>query len=788
MLVVGELPRTTLEIVLLAAHNESVDTYDFHSLGWHSFQQLCLTISREVLGQTVQTFLNSKDGGRDGAFAGKWSPKAGETLSGRFVIQCKFTSKAQKTLKLSDISDELEKAKRLVERKRCDCYLLLTNFGISGTQDEKIEAAFTAVGVRQFRCFGADWISQQIREHKRLRMLVPRVYGQGDLSQILDGRAYSQARSLLDSMREDLSKVVLTGVYDKAIRALETHGFVLLLGEPASGKTTIAAMLAMAAIDQWGVSTLKLETSQQMVERWNPEYPAQFFWIDDAFGVTQYELSLVLDWNRIFPKVKAMISAGARVVLTSRDYIYKRAKQNLKESAFPLMRESQVVINVQDITRQERRQILYNHIRLGNQPQQFRREIKPFLEQVASHPRFAPETARRLGDPVFTRDLPISQDSLANFVERQEKLLQEVIVGLDKHSQAALALIFMRNGALDSPIKLREPEESALARLGTDLGETIVALNAMQDSLTVNVREDGRALWRFKHPTVGDAYASILLKNSELLDIYIEGAPPEELITTITCGNVGLEGAVVLPNGLYPLVAEKLASFVDNSASQPWQEIWKVKRNVDRFLAGRCDRAFLGLYQEHHPEILDRVSNPGKMLYAVSEVDIARRLFEFGLLPEQYRKKFVQTIIQYAVAGEDGYALENSGIRKMFTPEERQELTMRLRTELIPNLTDARNYWEDNRPDDEDPESYIQPFEDLLSAVERKFAADKNITATVSKQKILVQRWIEQTLADIAERDGDRGYSEPDYDPGDFPRSQEHVALAERSIFDDIDL
>jgi hypothetical protein len=27
--------------------------YDLQSLGWHSFQQLCLTIAREILGQTV---------------------------------------------------------------------------------------------------------------------------------------------------------------------------------------------------------------------------------------------------------------------------------------------------------------------------------------------------------------------------------------------------------------------------------------------------------------------------------------------------------------------------------------------------------------------------------------------------------------------------------------------------------------------------------------------------------------------------------------------------------------
>ena len=63
-------------------------------------------------------------------------------------------------------------------------------------------------------------IEDQIKESTKLRMLVPRVYGLGDLSQILDERAYAQARAVLESLREDLAKVVITDSYRKAVRAL----------------------------------------------------------------------------------------------------------------------------------------------------------------------------------------------------------------------------------------------------------------------------------------------------------------------------------------------------------------------------------------------------------------------------------------------------------------------------------------------------------------------------------------------------------------------------------------
>jgi hypothetical protein len=546
-------------------------------------------------------------------------------------------------------------------------------------------------------------------------------------------------------------------------------------------------MLAMASIDQWRVSTLKLETSQQMVERWNPEDPRQFFWVDDAFGVTQFELPLVLDWNRIFPKVKAMINAGARVVLTSRDYIYQRAKENLKESAFPLMRESQVVIDVRDITPEERRQILYNHIKLGAQPRLFRAAIKPYLEHVASRPRFAPETARRLGNPMFTRDLDISKAGLTEFVDRQEQLLQEVIEGLDKHSRAALALIFMRNGAVESPVEPRPSEQSALMRLGSDLGEMISALGAMQGSLTVRVKEEGRAVWMFKHPTVGDAYASIVLKNSELMDVYLEGARVEQLLTTITCGDVGLEGAVIVPSSLYQSVDKKLMTFADLSPGGDWSERWERKRKIDRFLADRCDRGFLDFYIRQNPQILERVSSPGLRLHAVSEVELALRLFKFGLLPEQHRKKFVQTVSEYAVEGEDGYVFESKQIRKIFSRQEIKDLKLRIRRELVPNLARARRAWEGDFPDDEDPESYIQPYSDILSALEREFPSDSEVRRAVIRETLSVQQWIKDVLRDMAER-GDPGDYEPDYDFDDRQRPTEVPATPGRSIFDDIDV
>src|ERR1700734_4071856 len=76
-----------------AAQTQANQYPDFalHTLGWKAFQDLIGVICSDVLGQTFQQFLPSKDAGRDGAFWGTWKMSGNEALAGSFTAQCKFT-------------------------------------------------------------------------------------------------------------------------------------------------------------------------------------------------------------------------------------------------------------------------------------------------------------------------------------------------------------------------------------------------------------------------------------------------------------------------------------------------------------------------------------------------------------------------------------------------------------------------------------------------------------------------------------------------------------------------
>jgi len=753
--------------------------YDLHKLGWHSFQQLCLSITREILGQTVESFLDTHDGGQDGAFSGIWKTEGMEDLTGRFVIQCKFTSKKDAKFTEGDLTEEFKKVDELVRDGLCDSYILLTNAGISGVAAKTIEKKLKILGVKGLRIHGLTWICQQIHESNRLRMMVPRVYGLGDLSQILDERAYKQAERLLASMRDDLSKIVITEAYNKAAAALNKHGFVLLVGEPAAGKTTIASMLAMAALDQWDSYTLKLDSPEQVVDRWNPDFNSQFFWVDDCFGVTQYEKELVQGWNHKFPQIKTMLGEGKKIVMTTRNYIYKRARNDLKTTAFPLLNESQVVIDVHNLTKIEKQQILYNHLKLGNQSLEFIKSIKPFLNHIADHPRFIPEMARRLSDPVFTKNLYVGEYYLNQFIIKQESFLQDVLLGLDIHSKAALALIYMNSGNLKSPIELEESEIKSINRLGSDIGECITALQAMDGSLVQFTMSEDLSSWRFKHPTIGDAYSASLVESPELLGIYIQGAPVEMLVEQITCGDVGLEKAVIVPKNLFESVMGRLTQFKSSDKYKTgYYSTWNAKRVLYNFLSRRCSAAFLKLYIAKNLGLLDKISKPGLYLRYSEEVDLAVKLHKVKLLPEKNRIEFIETIINYAISGEDLYGLDSDYVRTIFTNSEFEVFKQRVRDELVPKLGDVRRNWEsDFGSSEENADEYMERYKEMLNTVIGIYETDEDVVKKVELEANRLEDWVSENL-----RSENIGRSDRKLD-----EVVTTTTTTTRNIFDDID-
>lgn len=744
--------------------------YELHSLGWKAFQNLCSTIVSEIWGQTVQTFFDSQDGGRDGAFNGHWENREGELYTGTFTVQCKHTTKSDSIIKLSDLASELEKAKRLAKRGLADNYFLFSNSKLTGINDEAIRLEFEKIPeIKKCVIFGGEKISQIIRESKRLRMLVPRVYGLGDLSQILDERAQDQAREILSSLGSDLNKFIITDAYRQSAKALVEHGFVLLLGEPMCGKSTIAAALSMGALDEWGCSTIKIRDADDFVQHFNPN-EKQLFWVDDAFGPTQIDFGSAINWSRTFPHVNAAIHKGAKVIFTSRDYVYKSAKRYLKESALPVMKESQVVIHVENLSKEEREQILYNHIKLGNQSLTYKAKIKPFLAEVASNEKFSPEIARRLGNSFFTKELSISSFELNNFIKKPLDMLCEIIDTMDDANRSALALVFIKGGNLPSPLSTTVEEEQAINRIGGTVGDAIKGLESLNGSLLINSINDGCYSWHFKHPTIRDAFAVIVASSPDLMDIYLTGAPLEKIFLEISCGDIGLKGvSVIAPATQYHIIISKIRRF-DTSK-------WFNKSLLYSFLSNRCDKQFLVEFLKNFPNFISKL-HVGSYLYASPDVDVLVCLHKFGLLPDADRLITIKKIKELAVSTPDSGFMRDD-VKTLISSSELFDILHAVKNDLLPNLENTINEWKTNYNGEDEPDAYFYELRSALDDYKSEFGECEESVQLID----YALEQLDEAISDLTDEYNPIS-TDNDWRTDDISKA---IDISSRSIFDDVD-
>ena len=644
--------------------------FDLTKLGWKAFQDLATAVAAEILKRPVQTFLGSNDGGRDGAFLGTWTGDDGQPV--KSTLQCKFMGKPGANLTLANLKNELPKAEQLSRDGLAEDYVILTNAGVSGEADKEICAAFEAVGVKRCSVFGGSWIEQQLDESVRLRMLVPRIYGIGDLSHIITDHAYKQAKAILDSMGSDLSCFVPTDAYRSAVKALQEHRFVLLLGDPASGKSTIAAILTLGAFDDGCSGALKINAPDQL-HLWHPG-ERQLLWVDDAFGPNHFDVDRMSRWNAELGTLRAAMEGGARMIFTSRNYIWEAARPHLKLSAFPLFKESQVVVNVQELGENERAQMLYNHVRRV-QPQAVRQKLKPFLPAVAANKAFLPETARRLGDPLFTSKLKLSAGRLKELVEQPVEFLTEVLENLDAPSRGAVALIFLNSETgVPSPIGQNPALEMVTRLLGVQPAAIAKAIEHLNDSLTRRLSAEDGDRWVFRHPTVTDAFAEIVARSPELIELYVHGAKVDRLLREVVCAPSAARHAHVrVPTSLFSVL---LGRFQDHSLDESFKA----------FLGARAADGFLGKIVAARPDILEWAATTNTDDLSPGSLILLAALNSYGLLPEAARGRIVECVGDYAITWMQTKVFANDLYRQIFTDDEFDDLAARFREEWLNDL------------------------------------------------------------------------------------------------------
>jgi hypothetical protein len=580
--------------------DRSPGRYNLHRLGWSAFEDLCMQVMRLVLGETCSRFRPGPDGGRDGWFTGQAAAQlvTQNQLTGNFVVQCKHTSLSQDALSKTHLKKEIEKVTQIAAKSPCH-YVLMTNRQVSAEREVEIRRAFEGIpGVGHCLVLAETWIEDTLDAHPRLLRLVPRLYGIGDLSQILSFVIQQQTSAVLEDLARPLRTYVPTDSYRQAERALHDHGFVVLVGPPASGKSAIAANLCMVNLAQdANVRVLRIEHADQFKSTWSPADANTIYWVDDVFGETTLDEGRLREWSAALDKVEAARKRQARIIFCTRDYILAAAERKLKRSRSDLINDARVRVDVTALSEAERDAILYNHIKDGDITHEQKGALKQHLSGLARLPSFSPELARRLGSRRFHRGLTYDFHSLRAFFDRPILHFRDVIHGLSGPETAALAVCVLSGNAVPDPVPDDALAEAVLRTYAVSMPQVREALEMLEGSLVKRVRQETAQTWQLHHPSMIEALQEELASKSSQLVLYLQSARLGAILRdTTTLPPAPDSRLVFLPDSVY----EHLVGRLKNADK-------RISVAIGDFLVDRASNSLLCAIDLKAPEVLDRV-------------------------------------------------------------------------------------------------------------------------------------------------------------------------------------
>ncbi|HEV7668750.1 MAG TPA: hypothetical protein VGS22_09515 [Thermoanaerobaculia bacterium] len=479
---------------------------------------------------------------------------------GEFIIQCKHTSISHDSLTEKDLAKEILKISLFAAKEPCH-YILMTNRQVSAPGELEIRQAFEAVpGVKSCLVLSETWIEDTLDAHPRLLRLVPRLYGIGDLSQILSFTIQQQTAAVLEDLEGPLRTYVPTDSYRRAEYALSDHGFVVLVGPPASGKSAIAANLCMVNLAQdEGVRILRIEHADQFTSTWSPGDAHTIYWVDDVFGETTLDEGRLREWSVALDKIEAARKRQGRIIFCTRDYILAAAEQKLKINKADLINDARVRVDVTTLSDVEKEAILYNHIKEGNIDRDQKKGIKEFLLTLAHLPSFSPELARRLGSRRFHEGLVYESKALRDFFDRPVQHFRDVIHGLARAETAALAVCLLSGNAVPDPIPDDALADAVLATYAVSMPQVRDAMEILEGSLVKRVRQNTTQTWQLHHPSMVEALQEELASKSSQLVLYLQSARLRTIFRdTTTVESPSNSRLVFIPETVYRLLVERL--------------------------------------------------------------------------------------------------------------------------------------------------------------------------------------------------------------------------------------
>ncbi|MFH9428584.1 restriction endonuclease [Streptomyces sp. NPDC017615] len=485
-----------------------MDLLDLQKLSDLDFEGLCKDMLERLLGVRLEIFSSGPDGGIDLRY---FAPN--QTI----IIQCKHWMKSGRAKLISHLFDsELPKLDRMQPTPMR--YILVTSVEMTPAAKRKILDGFRPYIQTTGDIYGIAEITsflqnnpEVVRKNMRLWLNDATI-----LEAMISKNVIQRSLHLADDIRETLRTYVPSANLREAMNLVEKNHVVLVSGPPGVGKTTLAHVIAAHYTDR-GFEVVEVSENVEDVYRvWRDGEP-QIFIYDDFLGQTSLDDKLHKNEDgRLLSLIRRIRKDSTkRFVCTTREYVLQRARQRYERMDRGDLDPLTFTVDLDFLGREERAQILYNHVYWSEWPNSAKRYFShpDVYRPIVRHKSFNPRAIADLLSVPFNPDLGESGTQVIAALNDPMGLWRHVFDHqLKEGDRDVLHLLFTFGGKAS----LSTLGNAYLAFSNRGLSDFKASLKILNGTLVRLFDEGARSCVEFSNPSVNDF---MLMKFSEESDL-----------------------------------------------------------------------------------------------------------------------------------------------------------------------------------------------------------------------------------------------------------------------------
>lgn len=483
--------------------------------------------------RTTSSFLRDLLQARDGITYESFSPGRDQGIDLRYlssdgtqhIVQCKHWAKSGYNALLSNLKTKEKPKVDLLSPSR---YSLATTVPLTPHRKSEIVEAMSPHILSPSDVLGSADINNLLGLHKDVERKTFKLWLTGTtvLKEIFNNGIVVFTKAAIEDMQRKCSLYVHNDGYAGATSVLDSEHCCIIAGAPGIGKTMLAEMLLLHHMAE-GYEPVVISESIAEADSLYGQDERQIFYYDDFLGQTSLSEKLVKNEDARLLKFieRVRLSESKRFIMTTREYILRQAQRVYEPLARANVSLPRYVLELQDYTRHNKAEILYNHVWHSSLSEESRnalvegsgylllidhhnynpRLIEAIIQQ-ASRNACTPEgflaySLKSLDDPATVWSHPFD-----NQLDVASKAILRALLIAGTHGES-VELVFRQ------AIAISDTENHAISLSSCHQG-----LREMDESfISIDDEDDAERIVRYNNPSIRDFMLNRLEMNPSLI-------------------------------------------------------------------------------------------------------------------------------------------------------------------------------------------------------------------------------------------------------------------------------